>query len=88
MLEFTFSLRMFFPEEIKLLIMELLYLSMWNDDYITCMKDWCAFSLSCAICAWSAFSEGLLELTEDLQSSLEISEKWELLLRGKGVGQS
>jgi hypothetical protein len=34
------------PEELKFLLVELLHLSAWGVRYMTCMKDWCAFSFN------------------------------------------
>lgn len=54
--------------------MELLHLAVWRTGYMTCMKDWWAFSLSWTICPWrvSSVVRHLL-LTLDLESSLGLS---------------
>jgi hypothetical protein len=35
---------------------ELLHLAVWRGRYMTCMKDWWAFSFSCTICPCSVSS--------------------------------
>lgn len=71
------------PEELKLLLVELLHLSAWGVRYMTCMKDWCAFSFNWTICpcrVYSVVRHLLLRL--DLDSYFDLSLKPEALFEG------